>query len=574
MNSSMPVNKKQKGLLKTSLLQGILPIRKGQIPLDIIAGITLAALAIPEVMRYARIAGMPVVTGLYTLLLPMAFFAIFCSSRHLIVGADSATAAILATSLVHIAVPGSSYYIALAGVVALLSGVFLLLARIFNLSFIADFLSQTVMIGFLTGVGIQVALGQLPGMFGVPKQGDILFTQVAYIVPEINPMHMATLFISFLVILVILAGERVKKIVPWALLVVIGSIIMSWGLNLSSHGVSVLGPVPGGFPELSMPALPLSEIPSLFSLAATCCVVILAQSAFTSRAYALKYQEKFNEGTDIVGLSLANIAAGLTGTFVVNGSPTKTEMVDSAGGRTQIAQLVTVGIVVLVLLFLTAPLAFLPDAVLASIVFTIGIRLIDIQGLKRIMDRRPVEFAVALATTVFVVLFGVGWGVILAIVISIIAHLRHSYHPLNILLYKNQGGKWSSAPISTGKQAASGLIIYRFGANLYYANEGRMIEEVISIVQDAIIPIKWFCFSASSVNDIDYSGSESLRQLHGQLQSQGIVLVLSHLEDHVRDELERDTLIELIGRERIFSSKEEVFSAFNQWDARSEVSPL
>jgi len=574
MNSSMPVNKKQKGLLKTSLLQGILPIRKGQIPLDIIAGITLAALAIPEVMGYARIAGMPVVTGLYTLLLPMAFFAIFCSSRHLIVGADSATAAILATSLVHIAVPGSSYYIALAGVVALLSGVFLLLARIFNLSFIADFLSQTVMIGFLTGVGIQVALGQLPGMFGVPKQGDILFTQVAYIVPEINPMHMATLFISFLVILVILAGERVKKIVPWALLVVIGSIIMSWGLNLSSHGVSVLGPVPGGFPELSMPALPLSEIPSLFSLAATCCVVILAQSAFTSRAYALKYQEKFNEGTDIVGLSLANIAAGLTGTFVVNGSPTKTEMVDSAGGRTQIAQLVTVGIVVLVLLFLTAPLAFLPDAVLASIVFTIGIRLIDIQGLKRIMDRRPVEFAVALATTVFVVLFGVGWGVILAIVISIIAHLRHSYHPLNILLYKNQGGKWSSAPISTGKQAASGLIIYRFGANLYYANEGRMIEEVISIVQDAIIPIKWFCFSASSVNDIDYSGSESLRQLHGQLQSQGIVLVLSHLEDHVRDELERDTLIELIGRERIFSSKEEVFSAFNQWDARSEVSPL
>lgn len=574
MNSSMPVNKKQKGLLKTSLLQGILPIRKGQIPLDIIAGITLAALAIPEVMGYARIAGMPVVTGLYTLLLPMAFFAIFCSSRHLIVGADSATAAILATSLVHIAVPGSSYYIALAGVVALLSGVFLLLARIFNLSFIADFLSQTVMIGFLTGVGIQVALGQLPGMFGVPKQGDILFTQVAYIVPEINPMHMATLFISFLVILVILAGERVKKIVPWALLVVIGSIIMSWGLNLSSHGVSVLGPVPGGFPELSMPALPLSEIPSLFSLAATCCVVILAQSAFTSRAYALKYQEKFNEGSDIVGLSLANIAAGLTGTFMVNGSPTKTEMVDSAGGRTQIAQLVTVGIVVLVLLFLTAPLAFLPDAVLASIVFTIGIRLIDIQGLKRIMDRRPVEFAVALATTVFVVLFGVGWGVILAIVISIIAHLRHSYHPLNILLYKNQGGKWSSAPISTGKQAASGLIIYRFGANLYYANEGRMIEEVISIVQDAIIPIKWFCFSASSVNDIDYSGSESLRQLHGQLQSQGIVLVLSHLEDHVRDELERDTLIELIGRERIFSSKEEVFSAFNQWDARSEVSPL
>ena len=560
---SVLVKKKVRVLPKIPLLEGILPIARDRIPLDIIAGITLAALAIPEVMGYAKIAEMPVVTGLYTLLIPMALYALFCSSRHLIVGADSATAAIMATSLVPLAVPGSSHYIALAGVVALLAGTFLLLARTFNLAFIADFLSQTVMIGFLTGVGIQVALSQLPGIFGVPKQGDILLIQLVNLIIGIPRMQTPTLLISILVIGIILAGNRVMKTVPWALLTVIGSIIASWALNFSSRGISVLGHVPGGLPELTIPSLPLAEIPSLFNLAAICFVIILAQSAVTSRAYAVRYQEHFNEGTDLFGLSLANIAAGLTGTFVVNGSPTKTEMVDSAGGRSQIAQLVTVGVVILVLVFLTAPLAFLPDAVLASIVCTIGIRLIDIPGMKGIKTRRPVEFTVALATTLSVVLFGVGWGVVLAICLSIIAHLRHSYHPLNFLLYKNQNGKWSSAPISSGEQAAEGLIMYRFGANLYYANEGRMAEEVMQIVQTARSQVRWFCISASSVNDIDYSGSESLIHLHTRLRSQGITLVLSHLEDHVRAELECDKFIELIGKDHVFSSKDEVVTAFD-----------
>lgn len=566
----MNSNKKRRELSGLPLLQGILPITKSQIPMDIIAGITLAALAIPEVMGYAKIAGMPVVTGLYTLLLPMAIFALFCSSRHLIVGADSATAAILATSLGLNAVPGSSHYIALAGMVALLAGLFLLLARIFKLTFIADFLSRTVLIGFLTGVGIQIALGQLPGVFDLPKNGDFLLFQVAHIFTELNQIHTLTLLISFLVILTILIGDRLMKKVPWALLVVIASIIASYTWNLSSRGVSVIGQVPEGLPGLTVPDIPLTGIPSLFSLTAVCFLVILAQSATTSRAYASRYQEKFNEGTDLIGLGLANIAAGMSGTFVVNGSPTKTEMVNSAGGKTQVAQLVTAGIVLLVLLFLTRPLAFLPEAVLASIVFVIGIRLIDISGMKKILSRRPVEFGVAIGTTVSVVIFGVEYGVVLAIILSLIAHLRHSYHPLNFLLYKNSAGKWASASVSSGEQAAPGLIVYRFGANLYYANEGRMTEEVMKIVNSASIPVKWFCFSASSVNDIDYSGSEALRLLYEELKSQGVTLVLSHLETLVREELERDTLIELIGGEQIFSSKEDVFTSYTRWVARSE----
>jgi len=558
----MTFPKKPLKLPGLSLLEGIVPFDKAQFPLDLLAGITLAALAIPEVMGYAQIAGMPVVTGLYTLLIPLALFAFLGSSRHLVVSADSATAAVLAATLVLMATPGSPEYVALAAAVALLAGIFLILARVFQLGFISDFLSRAVLIGFLTGVGIQVALGQLPGVFGVSTEGTNIVTKVANIASETGQINGLTLVISFVTILIIVLGSHFAKRVPWALLAVIGTIIVSYAGNLAARGVPVLGPVPGGLPELSFPAVPPGDLGFLLGPAAVCFILILAQSAATSRAYANRYQEKVHENTDLVGLSLANIGASLTGTFVVNGSPTKTEMVDSAGGRTQIAHLVTVAVVLLVLTFLTGPLAYLPTVVLADIVFLIGIHLIDVQGMRGILARRPVEFEVALVTTLSVVIFGVGWGIVFAIIFSILAHLRHSYHPLNYLLTRSGEGEWVSSPLSSGVQAREGLIIYRFGGDLYYINEGKMTEEVLDIIDSAKKPVQWFCFSASSVNDIDYSGAEAIRQLHGQLRSRGVTLVLSHIEDHVRDELERDKLVELIGKDHIFASKDDVIAAY------------
>lgn len=549
---------------KFPVLLGILPIEKSQVPLDIIAGITLAALAIPEVMGYAKIAGIPVVAGLYTILIPVAIFAIFGSSRHLVVGADSATAAILATTLVTMALPESPDYVALAGMVALLAAGFLILSRIFKLGFIADFLSRSVLIGFLTGVGIQVALGQIPGMFGVPKDVHDPILQIAHMVREVPLMNGITIILSILVLFIILGGDRFMKKIPWALLVVIGTIIASWALNLTTLGVTTIGYVPGGLPSIAFPAVPPGQIPNLLGVAAACFIVILAQSAATSRAYALRYSEKFDENVDLVGLGLSNVAAGMSGTFVVSGSPTKTEMVDSAGGRSQLAQVVTAGIVLIVLLFLTVPLSYLPGAVLATIVFTIGIRLIDIKGMKTIHERRPVEFMVALLTALTVIFISVGWGVVLAIVLSIIAHLRHSYQPMNSLLVQTPKGDWISSPLESGKQAAPGLAVYRFGANLYYANDGRFTEDIIGIVTKASPSLKWLCLSGSSINDIDYSSSETLKQLHGELQKRGVVLVLSNFEEHVMQQLERDTFIDLIGKTHIFYSRNDMIAAYQK----------
>ena len=364
--------------LPITMLEGILPLDRARIPVDVVAGITLAALAIPEVMGYTKIAGMPVITGLYTIVLPLALYALFGSSRHLVVGADSASAAILAAGLAGMAATASGQYVALAGLVALISAAFLFLARLVRLGFLADFLSRTVLIGFLTGVGIQVAMGQVAGMLGVSAGTGGTLEKFWHTIQNVGDTSGYTLLVSLAVLAVILGGKYVTTVIPGALIAVIGAIAVSWAVDLEADGVAVLGPVPSGLPSFGLPDVAWSDVKPLLTTAFSIFVVILAQSAATSRAYAAKYGDRFSEDVDLVGLGFANVGAGLTGTFVVNGSPTKTQMVDSAGGRSQVAALTTVGIVVIVLLFLTKPLQYMPEAVLSSVVFLIGIELVKV----------------------------------------------------------------------------------------------------------------------------------------------------------------------------------------------------
>ena len=268
------------------------------------------------------------------------------------------------------------------------------------MGFLADFLSRTVLIGFLTGVGVQVAVGQISGMLGIPGGGNGPVQKLITDVQQLSQINFYTLGVSIAVLGIILGARRINKSIPGPLIAVIGAIAVSYFANLQADEVAVLGSVPGGLPSFSFPAVTINWdlIQQLLPTASAMFVVILAQSAATSRAYAARYGEKFSENVDLVGLGLANIGAGLTGTFVVNGSPTKTQMVDSAGGRSQVAQLTTSVIVVIVLLFLTVPLSYMPEAVLSSVVFLIGVELVDIKGMRTIYAQRPAEFWVALIT--------------------------------------------------------------------------------------------------------------------------------------------------------------------------------
>ena len=544
------------------MLGGLLPVDRSRITADVIAGITLAAVSIPVALGYAKIAGMPVVTGLYTLLFPMAVFAILGSSRHLVVGADSATAAILAAALAGHAVAGSPQYVRLAGLAALLAGALLLLARLARLGFLADFLSRTVLVGFLTGVGIQVAARQLPDMLGITvgnTSTPARLVDIARALPQVRPADLA---VSAGVIAVVLAARAVNPKIPGLLIAVIAAIIVSRTVDLAAHGVAVLGSLPRGLPHLGLPALGWHAAAALIGTAVSLFVVILAQSAATSRAYAGKYEEAFSQDTDLVGLGAANVAAAFSGTFVVNGSPTQTQVADSAGGRSQLVQLTTSVVVLVVLLLLTGPLASLPIAALAAIVFLIAVGLINVRGMRSILACRRHEFAIALLTAAAVVVFGIEEGIALAVAISIIDHLRLTSHPRSSVLVKSRAGHWQPAPVLPGARTEEGLAVYRFGTSLYYANAARLVDDIMSIVAQGG-PLRWLVLDAAAIGDVDYTAAGVLTRIIEHLRMRDIRFALSSVLDPVRKQLDRYGISAALSPAAYYDTPGEALEAFH-----------
>ena len=552
------------------VLQGMLPIERSRVPAEVLAGFTLAALGIPAVLGYAKIAGMPLVTGLYTMLLPMAAYAVLGSSRHLVVAADSATAVILAAALTGLAVTGSPAYVQLAGLAALLTGGMLFAARLARLSFLANFLSRTVLVGFLTGVGIQVAVGQLPGMLGVTATGGQTLATVVNTVRVLPHVRWADLAVSVAVIAVVVVVRRLNRRIPGPLIAVVAAIIVSWAVDLASHGVAVVGSVPRGLPRLGLPALGWHDATTLLGASVAMFVVIMAQSAATSRAYAAKYEEPFSEATDLVGLAAANVAAAFSGTFVVNGSPTKTQITDSAGGRSQLSQLTAGAVVLIVLVLFTRPLAYLPDAALAAVVFLIAVELIDVEGMRRILALRKHEFAVALLTTAAVLVLGVEYGIVLAIIASVVDHLRHSYSPLNSVLVKSPEGHWHPVPAGPGTRTEEGLVVYRFGTSLYYANASRLVEDIAALLGHGR-PLRWMVIDCAAIGDVDYTASAVLAKVAEHVHQHHAHLALSCVLGPVRKQLDHYGISKTLGQDAYFDTPGAALEAFHSTGASEEA---
>jgi high affinity sulfate transporter 1 len=561
-----------------SLLQGLLPLRGEQVLPDILAGVTLAALALPEVLGYTKIAGTPVITGIYTMLLPMLLYGVFGASRHLVVGADSATAAIIAASLSGLSLArGSAEWLALAQMLALLAAAALLLARVLRLGFLADFLSRTVLTGFLNGVGIQVAIGQLGDMFGLPAVQGSTTAKFLHFVAHSREANLPSLSVAAATLVLIVGTPRLSKKMPGALIGVVGAISAASLFHLDKLGVKLLGSVPSGLPKFGLPEAPwsLSLFQQLMPTAGAIFVVILAQSAATSRAFAAKENERLDENTDIVGLALANLGAALSGTFVVNGSPTKTEMVYSAGGRSQLAQFAASLIALLVLLFLTRPLELLPEAALAAIIFRIGFDLVDMSAMRRIFSVRPSEFWIALVTTFTVVFVGVEQSILLAVVLSLLDHTRQGYRPHNSLIVRDEDYGLRPQPIGvrpysnghgriqlSSLQAEPGLMIYRFSHSIYYANTELLFSQVTELLAGASPHVQWFCIDAAGIDDVDFTGAATLRAIHENLSKSGVRLVFAHVSNDVRATLDKYEITGLLGKDALFDSLRTVVHAY------------
>jgi high affinity sulfate transporter 1 len=534
---------------------------------DVVAGLTLAAVAIPECMGYTSIAQTPIVTGLYTIIFPTIVFALLGASKLLVVGADSATAAILSAGLASLSISGlspeSPEWVAFCSLTALVCGVMLVLARLLRLGFLGDFLSASVLIGFLTGVGISVASGQIPGMLGVPKGTGNWFQQQWDWMKELSDISWATFAFAAATIVIIKGFERYLPKVPGAIVAVVLLIIVSAATDASSHGVSVVGAVTGGFPPIGLPdGITWSDAPKVLAVAFSCFILIIAQSAATSRSFAMKHGDRADINRDIVGLAGANLAAGLSGTFVVNGSPTKTQILDAQKGRTQLANLTMSGMVLLVTLFFTGILKDMPNAVLAGIVFLIGISLIDVAGLKKIYRRRPSEFWIAAITGTVVFAVGVEPGIVLAILLSILEIIRRQYKPQDFVVGVSKDGVQTYVSAEPGHQSAPGLIVFRYDAELFYANVNQFVDDVQGLIEQAPDPVRWLVLDAGSVDDVDYSAGVSLAGLLDYLEARQITFALARADTSLLHTLDLYGLGKRIPDDRRFASLNEAVAAF------------
>jgi hypothetical protein len=508
------------------------PISKNS---EIIAGLTLAAIGIPEVIGYSTIAGMPELTGIMTMIIPIVLYAIFGASRHLVVGADSATAALLAAGLTPIAIPESSHYVALAGLVAVMTAGWLLLARVLKLGFVASFLSSTLLVGFLTGVGVSVAVSQLPKMLGLDVHAEGSINTLIAVLSHIRQIALVPLVVSVVCVLAMVLTKRFHSL-PTPLLLLGSSMVLCANWTVVATHLSLVRMAEGHLLQLGWPHVHLSEWSRLVSLSLSLALVVLAQSAATGRSFARKYGENYNANRDLTALALANIGAALSGAYVVNGSPTKTEIVDEAGSRTQWAALVTAGVGIFSLFLLRKPLAHLPEAVLSAVVFTIGLSLMRFSALREIRQRRRDEWVVALATAVAVVAFGVEIGIVIAMAIALINHVRRGYDPRNYLMHKDEDGAWIAGSVAERVQIEPGVFLYRFQASLYYANVEKFSREILELAQ--LSTTLGIIVDASAIADVDYSAGQEVLVVARRLADLGIELVFTHAVDHVVEQFD------------------------------------
>lgn len=538
---------------------------------DLIAGSVLAAVAIPEVMGYTVISKTPIVTGLYTLILPVIIFAAIGASRFLAVGADSALAAVFAAGLGGAAItgvtPGSAQWLAYTSIIALLCGALLALAAIFRLGFLADFISTPINIGVLAGVGLTILVSQIPQMLGVPTvQGSWLEKQWA-LVNSLGALNWRDLAYALGALLVILGFSRFLPKIPGALVAIVLFTGAAFILDSAASGVEVVGAVQGGLPPFGLPAgVGLVDIrehaATLLLISVSCFVLILAESGVTGRYYATKHGDRVNLNRDMVALAGSNVAAGLSGTFAVGGSMSKTEIMESNGGRSQVANLVMAAICVMVLLFLTPALASMPKAVLSAVVFLIACRLIKVKELRQVFLKSKVEFVAAVNTAIVICLFGAATGIGVAIVVSVLHVMKLQYTAKSYVLGLNSPARPTYTRTRAGIQSEPGLIVFRHDGPVLYSNVNRFVDEVSSLVDAAPNQVRWFILDLTSFHNIDYTTGLGLDRLFKLLKSQGITIALLHSDPQIATALSRCGLDKYVPVDRNFIDLSDAYSAY------------
>ena len=538
---------------------------------DLIAGATLTAIAVPEVMGYAKIAKIPVVTGLYTLVIPVIFFAIFRFRSHLVVGGSSVVAAVLASGLGGAAIAGvlpeSQQWLAYVGVIALVCAAMLLIAGLCKLGFVADLISVPVSVGLYAGIGIFIASREIPGTLGLPTGNGTWLAQQWANLNAADQTNWKTVAFALGTAVVVLGCRRFRPNVPGSLLALVLGIAVSAAVGASASGVAVIGDVPAGLPPVGLPeGVGLNDLlensGSILLIAASCFFLIIVETAVTTREVSRQTGDRAQLDRDLLSLSGSNLLAGLGSTMAVSGSATKTQFLYDERGRTQFANL-TMALLVLLLLIFSSLLAKLPIAVISMLVFILGCRMVNVKSLRRIFGQSRLEFVAAISTAIITCIFGVQYGVVVAIIFSILNIFKHQWSPGAFVVGLDGVNGPTYTASRPGLESQPGLIVFRYTANLFFANARHYADDVRAIVTQAPHPVEWFVIDGSSLGKIDYSAGVELHTLFDFLEQNEITLALARADQHLSEVLTNLGLDQRIAEDRRFATLPEVYAAFN-----------
>jgi len=529
-------------LARLPVLTSLRGYERSWLPRDLTAGVLIVALAIPLSMGMAELAGMPPVAGLYSCILPLAAYAVFGSSRQLVVALDASTAAMLAAAVAPLAGGDPLRYAALAGALTLLVGVILLAAGAARLGLIADFLSEPVLLGYQAGLALVVIASQLPRLLGHTPQGDSTLEQYYETARRVGAAEWTSAVIGVAVLVTVLIVRRRWPAVPGALLALAVSALAVFVFDLEDHGVRVLGEIPSGLPPLALPDVGWSDVTALLPAAAAIALLAAADTLVSSRAFAVRGRYEVDANGDLIGLGAANVASAVSGGITASASAARTAVAESVGSKSQVAGLTAAALMVIVLLVLTGPLAYVPVAALAAIVIAAVLRLIEVRTLRTLFRVRRVEFAIALSAAAGVVAIGVLEGVVIAMGLSLLDFLWRTSRPHDAVLGEVAGrAGYHDVARVTGARTTPGVLAYRFGAPLFYANAERFRERVRTLLRRQP-GTRLVVIDASTVPDIDVTAGRMLGELQQELAGREVRLVVAEAVADVYDLLVSDEL--------------------------------
>ena len=522
---------------------------------DLVAGLTVFAILVPSCLAYGELAGFEPVIGLYAALVAMIAYALFGSSRQLIVGPDATIAILVAIIVAPLALGDPTRYAALAAALTILIGLICLFGGYFKFGFVADFLSKPILTGYIAATALIIIVSQLGKIFGIDIVSDDFFAQILELITKLDQTHLLTLAVGLVTILGIIVLRRYAHRVPAPLVAVIVAIILSSLFNLEELGVAVVGQIPSGLPSFQVPQVSLADFRILLPAALALAVLIFADELLVARVFSRRNHYNLDPNQELTALGAANISCGFFQSFAIGASSSRTVVNDDMGGKSQMVGLIAAGLVVVFLLYLTSLLQNLPKVVLGAIIIVAAASLIDIREFRSLNLIRHSEFYLSVLTLFGVLVIGIVAGIAIAIAFSLAEFILRIYRPHTSVLGTGEGvdGYHMIAP-GGYNQVSPGLIVYGFNAPLFFANAPYLLDQIRDLISTADPPVKCLLLDAEAIPDIDTTAADTLKELHQELQENGILLAIARANKPLRETMRLTGLENLIGVNNFYPS--------------------